>query len=522
MPSLIQRADAWVVAAAICIAALLAGLVLMLLQRRRSQARMAQLAKSLKKANVELHAARAELQRHACADPLTGLPNRRLLEQRLARALSAEPRPAGRLAVLFIDLDGFKPVNDSLGHAAGDALLGHVASRLSGAAPQGATVARVGGDEFVLLHDGLAEAGDALALGAAVIAAASTPLAYLGHSLQISASVGIALYPEHGPAAQLLAHADAAMHEAKRAGGNTCTLFEPHMNAGAAQQLALQSDLRQARARGELSLHYQPKFDGRRSRLRGVEALLRWRHPVHGPISPAVFIPIAERFGLIKDLGDWVIDEACRQMQAWDRQGMRMRVAINLSVHQLRQDDLIARIQAALQRHRVDASRLLCEITESVAMEDIATTQRAFDGLRRIGVFLSIDDFGTGYSSLSYLRKLPATQLKIDRSFILDLEGSRDARAVVDAVIRLAHALDLKVVAEGVETEGQRDILLGLQCDELQGYLFARPMPANDLLDWAASRKPQKAVEFSPSVFIEEAELQRIAPAPRQFADSVS
>jgi len=229
-------------------------------------------------------------------------------------------------------------------------------------------------------------------------------------------------------------------------------------------------------------------------------------------VSPAVFIPMAERFGIIKELGDWVIEEACRQMHAWDDTGLRMRVAINLSVHQLRQDDLAARIGAALDRHMIEASRLLCEITESVAMEDIEATQRTFDGLRRIGVFLSIDDFGTGYSSLAYLRKLPATQLKIDRSFVQDLETSNDARAVVDAVIKLAHALDLKVVAEGVETAGQRDILIDLQCDELQGYFFARPMPASDLYDWASvNHHDDGRAEFSPSVFIDDNAAARLA-----------
>jgi len=520
MNDLIPRFDAWVVGAAILLAALACGVALAL--ARRARARLARVARSLARVDAELQAARAELQQRDLADPLTGLPNRRVFEDRLTRVLSRQRTSARRVALLFVDLDGFRPVNESLGHAVGDALLVHIAARLTATAPDAATLARIGGDEFVLLLPELADPAEAAALGAQVVAAASAPVDYQGHSVQISASVGIALYPEHGPASELLAHADAAMHQAKRAGGNTSMLFQPHMNAGAAQQLALQSDLRQARARGELSLHYQPKFDGRRSRLRGVEALLRWHHPTRGTIPPGVFIPIAERFGLIGDLGDWVIDEACRQMRAWDLQGMRMRVAINLSVHQLRQDDIVNRIEAALHRHRVDSSRLLCEITESVAMEDIQTTQRAFDGLRRIGVFLSIDDFGTGYSSLSYLRKLPATQLKIDRSFILDLEGSADARAVVDAVIRLAHALDLKVVAEGVETEGQRDILLSLACDELQGYLFARPMPATDLLDWATSRTPHKTAEFSPSAFIEEAEAQRLAPAQQPFAETMS
>jgi EAL domain-containing protein (putative c-di-GMP-specific phosphodiesterase class I) len=257
----------------------------------------------------------------------------------------------------------------------------------------------------------------------------------------------------------------------------------------------LQNDLRHAVERGELELHYQPKIlagpSGNGGRISGVEALLRWNHPRRGVVGPVVFIPIAERVGLIRKLGDWVIDEACRQARAWADEGLRIPVAINISVHQLRDPGLPLHIRQSLERHGVDPSQLLCEITESAAMADIAATQRVFDQMRHIGVFLSIDDFGTGYSSLSYLRQLPARQLKIDRSFVTDLECNADAQAVVRAVIDLAHALDLRVVAEGVETEGQRAILSRLACDELQGYLFARPMPAAVLRAWMIDRKGQ-------------------------------
>lgn len=272
------------------------------------------------------------------------------------------------------------------------------------------------------------------------------------------------------------------------------------MGSDASEQLELQNDLRQALDRGELTLHYQPKIDGTRGQISGVEALLRWHHPKHGMVSPVVFIALAERFGLIGRLGNWVINEACRQTAEWARSGMRMRVAINLSVHQLRESGLAERIEHALRYHGLDASQLLCEITESVAMEDIKATQRTFDGLARIGVFLSIDDFGTGYSSLNYLRQLPAQQLKIDRSFVNDLEHSEDARAVVAAVVGLAHALGLRVVAEGVETGGQRDILLAMGCDELQGFFYARPMPADTLLAWSQGEKPAGSADFTPSV----------------------
>jgi diguanylate cyclase (GGDEF)-like protein len=486
------------------------GLLTITLLTTTVDARMqtARFAGSLKLANERLRAANDELQHRALTDPLTGLPNRLLFEDRLMHALrrhdGAEERRternAGRLAVLFVDLDGFKPINDSLGHAAGDRVLKEAALRLRAAGRDSDTLARIGGDEFVMLAEGAASLADCVALARRLIETLARPFPLGDLSVEVSASVRVVVYPDQGHRDKLVAHADAAMYAAKRAGGNTYALFESNMDADALDQLSLQTDLRHAVERGQLELHYQPKLDGRLGQIRGVEALLRWHHPVRGIVGPGIFIPIAERFGLINALGDWVIDEVCRQIEAWRDDGLRMRVAINLSVHQLRQDDLIERIAGALERHRVDPSQLLCEITESAAMHDVEAVQRAFDGLARIGVFLSIDDFGTGYLSLSHLRQLPARQLKIDRSFVSDLETSADARAIVSAVIHLAHELGLPVVAEGVETQTQRDILLGLGCDELQGYFFARPMPAGALLTWTAGRKPAGAPDFSPSV----------------------
>ncbi|MDR7272610.1 diguanylate cyclase (GGDEF)-like protein [Pelomonas saccharophila] len=468
----------------------------------------ARMRSSLKVANVKLETANEELRRRAFQDPLTGLPNRMLFEDRLAHALQRHARAgeqisernAGKVAVLFVDLDGFKPINDSLGHAAGDAVLKEVAVRLSSAARDADTVARIGGDEFVLLMEDVSSLADCVSLARRLIEALAAPLEIGGRRVALSGSVGIAAYPDHGDGAKLVMHADAAMYTAKRAGGSTYALYETHMDEGAQEQLHLLNDLRLAIDQGQLQLHYQPKIDGQHGQIRGVEALLRWNHPERGLLNPGLFIPIAERFGLINSLGNWVIDEACRQMHAWAEIGLHMRVAINLSVHQLREEDLARRIEAALARNFVEPSQLLCEITESVAMEDIKSTQRAFEQLARIGVFLSIDDFGTGYSSLSYLRQLPARQLKIDRSFVCDVEGSADARAIVSAVIQLAHELGLRVVAEGVETQGQRDILLALHCDELQGYFLARPMAAATLEAWTEGRKPVGTADFSPSV----------------------
>jgi diguanylate cyclase (GGDEF)-like protein len=476
----------------------------------RLQDQTARLAQSLQTANEQLQSANEQLQRQAFLDALTGLPNRTLFEDRLMRAVArlehAEARGLGRereqerLAVLFVDLDGFKPVNDSLGHVTGDEVLRQAGQRMRQTARQLDTVARIGGDEFVLLMEHVACVADAVALALRAVEALSQPYEAGGRQIEISASVGIVVYPDQGDRAKLLAQADAAMYAAKRAGGGTYALFEPHMSIDALEQLHLQGELRRAVHRGELVLHYQPKVDGRRGRINGVEALVRWNHPRRGLLAPVAFIPLAERFGLINEIGNWVIDEVCRQIAAWADEGVRMRVAVNLSVHQLRQEDLVARVRQALDRHAVDASQLLCEITESVAMEDVKTTQRAFEGLAGLGVFLSIDDFGTGYSSLSYLRQLPARQIKIDRSFVNDLAASADARAVVDAVIKLAHALGLRVVAEGVETEAQRDILLQLGCDELQGFYFARPMEAATLLAWTHGAKPAGSVDFAPSV----------------------
>ncbi|KRD55014.1 diguanylate phosphodiesterase [Acidovorax sp. Root275] len=471
----------------------------------RLQATAERLTKSLQDSNTRLQAANDELQKRAFADALTGLPNRLLFEDRLIHALlrldrTNHHRVEDRLAVLFVDLDGFKPINDSFGHAAGDVILRGAADRLRREAREGDTVARVGGDEFLILLEDVTDVAASVMVANRVLASLSEPFEVAGKQVQIACSIGIVVHPDHGERGKLVANADAAMYAAKRAGGGCYALFEPHMGSDASEQLELQNDLRQAIDRGQLALHYQPKIDGTRGQISGVEALLRWKHPQHGMVSPVVFIALAERFGLIGRLGNWVINEACRQTAEWARSGMRMRVAINLSVHQLREAGLAERIEQALLRHGLDASQLLCEITESVAMEDIKATQRTFEGLARIGVFLSIDDFGTGYSSLNYLRQLPAQQLKIDRSFVNDLESSEDARAVVAAVVSLAHALGLRVVAEGVETSGQRDILLGMGCDELQGFFYAHPMPADTLLAWSQGEKPVGSADFTPSV----------------------
>jgi len=451
------------------------------------------LEQSLRKAN-------SDLQKIAYYDALTKLPNRLVFEDKLLAAVGRVDQQKSRLAVLFIDLDGFKPINDSFGHSSGDAVLRQVGERLRSLSRSADTMARVGGDEFLMLLEGEADEQSAAQVATRMLATLSEPYSIGSREVAVSASIGIVFYPDGGTQTKLIARADAAMYAAKRSGGACYCFFEPSMEADAHDQLDLQRDLRLALENKELELFYQPKVDAISGKITAAEALLRWKHPKRGMIGPATFIPVAERFGLIGSLGNWVIEDACRQSRAWRDKGLRMRVAINLSAFQMRQDDLVERITTALARHRIDPSLLTCEITESVAMEDTKATQQTFRRLGETGVHLSIDDFGTGYSSLAYLRKLPAEELKIDRSFVMDLETSADARAVVDAVIHLAHALGLKVVAEGVESERQRDVLIQMGCDELQGYLFAKPMSARALLLWASDDR-ERVTAFKPSLF---------------------
>jgi diguanylate cyclase (GGDEF)-like protein len=487
----------------------------------------ARLRRSTTRLQQSLQQANTELAEQALRDPLTGLANRQLLDDRISHAIARGRRDGTGVALLMLNLDGFKPVNEAFGHAAGDAVLREVAVRLQAQARAHDTLARLGADEFVVLLEG--EAGEAplAQIAQRLLDALSQPMTVgsgeASQPLRLSASIGIAVHGGHDVASRaLIGQADSAAQAVKRSGGNGFAFFEAHMQDGVRDQLELARDLRTALETGGagLALHYQPKVAGDTSRVRGVEALLRWQHPQRGPVSPGVFIPVAERFGLIIPLGDWVIDEACRQIADWRDQGLKLRVAINLSVQQLRQPEaLLQRLAQALARHHLDAAQLSCEITESVAMADATATERVLQRLGELGVSLSIDDFGTGYSSLSYLRRLPVSQLKIDRSFIQDLETSADARAIVNAVIELAHALSLEVVAEGVETEGQADVLRAKRCDKLQGFLFARPMPAKELARWAMQSQGDGArLGFSDSVFADvdslpETPLSRAAAA---------
>jgi diguanylate cyclase len=450
----------------------------------------------------------AQRARVGALDHLTSLPTRLHLESRLHAAAKKCDASSGRLAVMFIDLDGFKPVNDSFGHSSGDRVLEQVGQRLQAMARNGDVAARVGGDEFLLLatHAGAREAASQLA--SRVIEALSRPYKVGDREVSISCSVGIALYPDKCPENKLIARADAAMYSAKKAGGARSCFYSPEMDTDAQLNFDMLSELRHALTNDELELYFQPKIDVRSGKVTAAEALLRWQHPTRGLVMPGSFLPLAERSGLIGPLGDWVIEAACKQARAWRDKGLRMRVAINLSAHQMRQDDIVDRIAMALERYRIHPSLLTCEITESAAMEDTHATQETFRRLGELGTHLSIDDFGTGYSSLSYLRQLPAEELKIDASFVKDVDTSADARAIVDAVVKLAHALGLKVVAEGVETLRQQKALVDMGCDELQGYLFAKPMTARALLMWAMDDRAVSAV-FRPSLFGETRQASR-------------
>jgi diguanylate cyclase (GGDEF)-like protein len=447
-----------------------------------------------------LDKAHSELQAHALRDDMTGLPNRSSFEAVLAQAQQQADVEHGQVALLLVGLDGFKHVNAGFGHQLGDRLLQRVSQRLRGmVAPE--ALARLGGDEFLMLLQGPQATAQAVALAAQVIDVVAQPCNLDGRDVVTSCSIGMACYPQHGSMSALITHAGVAVRAAKSAGGATYSIFDPRMVVDAREQAELLRDLRLALSRSQLELYYQPKIHAPSAQITGVEALLRWHHPQRGTISPTVFIPMAERNGLINALGAWVIDEACRQARAWRDQGLRMRVAINLSAHQLRQRDLPQRISAALTRHQINPDLLTCEITESVAMEDTDATMRFFSELDAVGVHISIDDFGSGYSSLAYLRKLPAGELKIDRSFVLDLATSEEARKIAAAVVQLAQALKLKVVAEGVETEEQYQILRQLGCDELQGFLFAKPMSAKALGQWAISDEGPRSIQFSESLF---------------------
>lgn len=442
----------------------------------RLEARTAELARSLTLANQEL----TQLALH---DTLTDLPNRTLLADRIEQAIGKVAEQGGCFALMFIDLDGFKPVNDAFGHHVGDLLLKAVAGRLRGHLHSQDTLARIGGDEFVLLVE-LQEPNDAMDVAVKQVNLVSRPFRVAEHDLQLTASLGIVLYPGNGlDQHELLRNADAAMYHAKSAGKNGYSFFDVSMNSNARQQLQLLQDLRQALEQGQFRLHYQPKFDAQACQPIGAEALLRWEHPQQGLLLPDRFIGLAEKTGLIIPIGEWVLDEACRQMRQWLDQGhLGWRMAVNLSAIQFCHAGLVESVARALSENGLPANCLTLEITETTAMHDADASLTVLQRLSDMGVDLSIDDFGTGYSSLMYLKRLPANELKIDRGFVRDLEQDSDDAAIVSAIVALGQALGLRIVAEGVETDKQQDFLTRLGCDSLQGYLLGQPVPAEQFM----------------------------------------
>jgi diguanylate cyclase (GGDEF)-like protein len=439
----------------------------------RLEARTAQLAASLSEANREL----TQLALH---DTLTGLPNRILLADRIEQAMRKVDSQGGLFALMFMDLDGFKPVNDAFGHHVGDQLLREVAIRMRDNFHRHDTLARIGGDEFVLLVE-LEEIDDATTVASRQVALVSKPFSVQEHDLQVTVSIGISLYPGNGRTQQeLLMNADAAMYHAKSAGKNGYSFFDASMNANARNQLQLLQDLRTGLRENQFCLHYQPKFAAGTGEPVGAEALVRWNHPEHGMLMPDKFIGLAEKTGLIINIGEWVLNEACRQMRVWYDAGFtHWRIAVNLSALQFCHAGLVRNVAQSLAAHGLPANCLTLEITETTAMSDADASMTVLQQLSDMGVDLSIDDFGTGYSSLMYLKRLPANELKIDRGFVRDLEHDSDDAAIVSAIVALGQALNLRIVAEGVETSSQQNFLTRLGCDSLQGYLLGHPLPAD-------------------------------------------
>lgn len=480
---------------AVCAAFLLiGGISLWVVQAKRvaldllSARRTREKAESTERIITALQQHETEIERLAFYDSLTGLPNRRLLLDRTERALQAAEQKLQSGALMFIDLDNFKDLNDTLGHDHGDLLLKQVARRLLEVTRQGDTVARLGGDEFVVMLQGLGDIDEdavkgAEKVGQAIVERLAMPYLLEDQEVFSTPSVGVAMvYAGTGSVEALLKQADLAMYQAKAAGRNTLRLFTPQMQSVAAEAVELERELRGAIARQELYLHYQPIVDARR-RISGVEALARWFHPKRGAVSPAEFIPLAEKSGLILEIGQWVLERACAQLKLWSAQPAteHLTISVNVSARQMRQSDFVSQVTATLGKHAVDPRRLRLELTESMLFSDTEEVIEKMNALRALGVRFSLDDFGTGYSSLSYLKRLPLDQLKIDRSFIREALTNPSDATIATAIVGLAHSLGMVVVAEGVETEAQHRFLQQSSCDAFQGFLYAAPCTAEKI-----------------------------------------
>jgi diguanylate cyclase (GGDEF)-like protein/PAS domain S-box-containing protein len=431
----------------------------------------------------DVSAARAmalEMAHSAQHDFLTGLPNRMLLNDRVNQAVTAAPRHGKKVAILFLDLDGFKHINDSLGHGVGDKLLQSIAKRLVDCVRASDTVSRQGGDEFVVLLSEVAHAPDTALTARRMLQTVAEPHRVDQHELHVTTSIGLSVYPDDGMDAEtLIKNADTAMYQAKENGRQSYQFFKPAMNVRAVERQSIEESLRRAVERQEFTLHYQPKINLRTREITGAEALIRWTHPTRGPVSPAHFIPVAEDCGLIVPIGNWVLREACRQARAWLDAGLFLRtMAVNISSMEFREDNFLDGVFTILRETRLDPGALELELTESVLMKRAESAAKVLQTLRASGVQLAIDDFGTGYSSLSYLRRFPIDALKIDQSFVRQIDSAADETTIVTAIISMGRSLKLRVVAEGVETSRELAFLQAQQCDEAQGYYFSRPVPA--------------------------------------------
>lgn len=433
---------------------------------------------------VEHEAAKEKLAFLAQFDPLTHLPNRLLLRDRFEHAALATQDGNAMMAMLYLDVDNFKQINDGFGHETGDKVLVAVVGRLQQVIPAADTLSRLSGDEFAILLTGLRDTPAVVGVANAIRDLFADPLIVDGHALNLSFSVGISLFPADGRDFDtLLKAADAAVQGAKAAGRDTYRFFTQGMNADLQEQMRLTGELNRAVRQSEFELYFQPQIDIRHGRITGVEALVRWQHPVEGLVSPARFIPLAERSGHIVQIGEWVLNEACRQARCWQDQGLvPLVVAVNLSAMQFKRGNVLGMVSAALADSGLPAHCLELELTESILLQDVDATMETLHGLKALGAKLSIDDFGTGYSSLSYLKRLDVDKLKIDQSFVRDVLADGDGASIVQAIIQLGHILQLEVIAEGVETEAQLAFLRASGCDEAQGYLFSRPVPAEAMV----------------------------------------
>jgi diguanylate cyclase (GGDEF)-like protein len=441
--------------------------------------------------NIITQRKQAELYFLAHYDSLTGIPNRMLLSDRLEQACRDAERKGRLVALLFIDVDRFKQINDSLGHSVGDAVLRKVVDRLKASARRADTVARLGGDEFVILMEDVDDPADVDMVAQRLVDSMREPIELLGHSLVATVSVGSAIYPsDDTEISPLLAKADAAMYEAKSGGRNGFRKYSHGTAMYNPASMLLENELRQAIERNELVLHFQPQVDLASMEVCGLEALVRWQHPVRGLISPVHFIPIAEESGLIVPLGEWVLRETFRQFKCWQEQGMpQLRISINISALQFHQRNFPEFLRAQLAEHEVDPRLVELELTESLLMQNVDGVLQALEEIKALGVNLAIDDFGTGFSSLSYLRRFPIDRLKIDQSFVRDIERSPANESIVRAIVALASSLSLATVAEGIETASEKTVLEHMRCIEGQGYLFAKPLPADEVVAWVDSHR---------------------------------